>query len=125
MAYTQAQMFPQAIADFEQVKRLTAGSSESIAALGYVYAATGQRRGAQQAILTLRQRQARKEYVSPLDMAMIYVALGEKDRALPLLEQANQQRAPRTIHLAVDPAFASLRSEQRFQTLLRRMNLQH
>jgi tetratricopeptide (TPR) repeat protein len=65
--------------------------------------------------------QSNPKYVSPVLMTWAYAALGEHDAAFTWLERAYAERSgmgyPRT-----HPAFDPLRSDPRFQSLLRRMN---
>lgn len=56
-------------------------------------------------------------------MAAIHARLGERARALDLLEQAWQQRDPGMIYLASHPGWVSLREEPRFVALRERMQL--
>ncbi len=56
-------------------------------------------------------------------VAAIYSALGEKEKALALLEKAYDERDAWMDYLAIDPRFDGLRSDSRFTNLLRRMNL--
>ena len=55
--------------------------------------------------------------------AVIYGLLGEKNRALGLLERACERREAPMIYLKVDPVFVSLRSDPRFQDLAQRIGL--
>jgi hypothetical protein len=55
-------------------------------------------------------------------MARIYNALGQKDEALQWLETSYQLQAEWLLLLKVDARFDDLRSEARFQDLMRRMN---
>jgi tetratricopeptide (TPR) repeat protein len=55
--------------------------------------------------------------------ALAYVRLGDRDRALASLEQLFEQRAPWVRTLQVEPLWDPMRSDPRFQTLLRRANL--
>ncbi len=54
--------------------------------------------------------------------ATVYARLGEKDRAFPLLEKMVAERSPGAFDHKVDPNWDLLRSDPRFQALLRRMN---
>jgi len=58
-----------------------------------------------------------------LDTASIYARLGEKDEAFALLNRAYNQRNMWLMNLKVDPRFDDLRSDDRFQSLLRRIGL--
>ena len=61
--------------------------------------------------------------VSPYQLAVVYVGLGEKDRAFESLEKAKVERSTLLTYLKMDPRFDSLRSDPRFQDLLRGMGL--
>jgi glucokinase len=63
-------------------------------------------------------------YVSPYGLAQIYAALNDKEQSLKWLQIAYDDRAVWMSYLAVDPLFDSLRWDQRFQDLLRRVRLQ-
>jgi hypothetical protein len=55
-------------------------------------------------------------------MALTYAALGDADQAFGRLEKAYEDREIEIIFLKVFPPNDSLRSDPRFQDLLRRMN---
>jgi len=63
-----------------------------------------------------------QEYISPYWVAIVYAGLGDKDQALAWLEKAYQDRSTMMGQLKVEAFFDSLRSDPRFQDLLRRMN---
>ena len=62
-------------------------------------------------------------HVSPYDVAVLYTALGEKDKALEQLNKAYEDRAGWLIYLKVEPLFDPLRSDPRFADLVRRTGL--
>ena len=66
---------------------------------------------------------SKQRYTSPFLTAIIYMGLGEKDQALEQLEKAYEDRSDYLPFLNAEPAFDSLRSDPRFQDLLRRMGL--
>ena len=74
--------------------------------------------------LALRALREAGPPTSPLTFAYAnaYAPLGEKDTAIRLLEQAYDERDAEMVQLYTNPAFDSLRSDPRFQALLRRMN---
>ena len=72
-----------------------------------------------------RRAEARKllpELKDPFEIAVVYAALGGRDRAFESLDKAYEQRSFLLFNLAVDPALDPLRSDSRFQDLLRRIN---
>jgi hypothetical protein len=66
----------------------------------------------------------KQRYVSPGAIALLYICLGEKDRAFEWLEKAYQERANSMAYLGVEPLVDPLRSDRRFQDLLRRIGLE-
>lgn len=68
------------------------------------------------------QEHAKQQYVTPYGIARVYSALGEKGEALRWLETAYDQRANWMVLLKVDPCFDDLRSDLRFQDMMRQMN---
>lgn len=55
-------------------------------------------------------------------VALAHAALGEHEQAFEWLEKAVEDRSPQLVQLRLDPRLDRLRSEPRFQDLLRRMN---
>ncbi|NOT61868.1 MAG: tetratricopeptide repeat protein [Acidobacteria bacterium] len=123
-AYVQQGKFSEALVELQQARRLN-DSPQPLAALGHAYAAAGQHAEAQ-AVLAELQTLAQRKYVSPYDVATIYAALGEKEPALDWLEKAYADRCGWLAWwLKVDPKFDSLRADERFAALLRRIGLAH
>ena len=54
---------------------------------------------------------------------MIYFGLGEKENAFECLNEACDLRSPQLFWIKVVPDLDSVRSDPRFQDILRRMNL--
>src|SRR5215471_127192 len=109
-----------AIASLRKACDLWPGSSP-IAWLGVAYAAAGYRDEARKVLRQLEEL-SKQRYVTPYGRAQIYAALGETDETFKWLETAYQQRANWMVLLKVDPCFDNLRSDPRFQDLMRRMN---
>jgi hypothetical protein len=65
---------------------------------------------------------AKHDYVSPTSIALIYVGLGEKDKAFELLQKFPEVTS--YLPLKVDPVWDRLRPDPRFQDVLRHVNLQ-
>jgi tetratricopeptide (TPR) repeat protein len=121
-AYTQKGMYPEAIREFRMALEYSPAWIAPVADLGNAYALSGNQGEAWKTLAELLKR-SKKSYVSPWNMATVYVALGEKERALASLEKAYEIHAQPVIFLNVDPRFDSLRSEPRFQRLVQRIGL--
>ncbi len=121
-AYEQKGKYEEAISELRQAANIPGGFPEALAALGHAFAASGRR---DEALRTLKEleRMSEGRYVSPLDFAILYAGLGDKERTLEQLERAAEDRVGWLINLGVEPRFDALRSEPRFQDLLRRTGL--
>jgi len=62
-------------------------------------------------------------YLSPRDVVLTYVQLGDKEQTFKWLEEAYKERTEPLLYLRVDPRLDPLRSDPRFEGLLRRVNL--
>ena len=118
----QAGKISQAIPELQKAK--TIGSAGFVAGyLGYAYAASGDHAGAKAVIEELQQESSRR-FVSPLWPAIIYLGLGDKDRALDGLERAYTSRSVFLGLLKMDRIYDPLRSDPRFIQLLRKVGLE-
>jgi TolB-like protein/DNA-binding winged helix-turn-helix (wHTH) protein/Flp pilus assembly protein TadD len=121
-AYEQKKMYEQAITTYQ--KGMTQGERhwQLIASLGHAYARSGKRDKALKVLDELREMSG-QGYISPYSFAVVYAGLGDKEQTFAWLEKAYQDRSSFLIWLKVEPLFDSLRSEPRFQDLLRRVGL--
>jgi len=120
-AYEQEKLYGQAISEYQKTIALEEGNPVLRANLARIYAAVGNRPEALKIIASLRELSKRR-YVSPYSVAQIYAALGDFDQAFAWLEKAYKEHQYQLVYLKVDPALDPLRSDPRFQDLLRRMN---
>jgi len=67
--------------------------------------------------------QAKTHFVSPASIAMIYAALGDKEQAFASLEKAEKIRDGIIVRLKVDSRYDNLRSDPRYEGLLKRIGL--
>jgi len=58
-----------------------------------------------------------------MHIALIYVALDDKDKAFAWLDEADKAHDLNVVRITEDPRFASLRSDPRFAGLVRRIGL--
>ncbi len=120
--YVQQQRNEEAIAEFQTVVKLSERNPGFLALLGYAYAMAG-KRGEAQAILNELNSQAAGSPVYPFETAMIYIGLGERNQAFIWLEKAFDERAWQLGFLKVEPIFDPLRSDSRYNDLMRRVHL--
>ncbi len=111
-----------ALAEFKKGAESAGQSPQYLAAVGRAYTLVGQRDEADN-ILKILNDLSMKVYVSPLDEALIYDALNERDKAMASLEKAFALREGWIVFLKVDPRFDGLRPDPRYHSLLRRISL--
>lgn len=114
-------MNSEAISEARRAREISgARSSYAEAVLGYALAKSGQEVEARSLLEGLLKSSAERD---PYNIALVYNGLGQHDDALRWLERAYAQRSPGMVFLKVDPKWNSLRSEPRFQDLLRHVGL--
>lgn len=112
-------MYDQEVAAWQKTMTLSGEKPEDVAALGRAYKVGGIR-GAWRWDLERLERLPRDDYAATA-IAVDYARLGEKDKALDWLEKGYEEHAPGMIGIKFVQAYDSLRSDPRFQDLLRRM----
>jgi serine/threonine protein kinase/Tfp pilus assembly protein PilF len=122
LAYGQKGMLQNAVSEFELAIANWQGGAMGLGSLGHALAVLGQREKAM-AIVEEMETAANQRYVSPFYLGMIHVGLGDHDRAFSCLEDALQQRSSCMMNLRVDPQLDPLRSDPRFERLLREVGL--
>jgi serine/threonine-protein kinase len=88
--------------------------------LAYAYGASGDRAGAWAELEELK-KQSRPAEVLPFNLAMVYLGLGDRQRALDHLERAYAADSQMMPWLGKDRLFNPLRSEPRFVALLKKL----
>ena len=122
LAYVHARKFEQAIDEFQQATQLEK-LSPALAYLAYGYAMSGERAKAKEVFNDLLEQSTRL-YVSPYDIARIYIGLDNKDEAFNWLQKAFEERNEWITALKINPELDSLRDDPRFTHLLRRARLE-
>jgi eukaryotic-like serine/threonine-protein kinase len=121
-AYVQKRMFAEAMQEFQTAAKVSGGHPFYRAWLGYGYALSGNSSEAIRILDQLTQGSGGK-YVSSYDVAAICVGLGRQDQAVRWLQKAYEERASHFHHIGVEPIFDPLRSDPRFEELVRRIGL--
>ncbi len=111
----------EAVSAYLKAASLVGESAQRLEAFQSAYRAGGIRGYWKKRLDYLRER-AKREHVSPLDFASFYAHAGEKKPALGWLEKAYEQHTPALVWLKAERTWDPLRSDPRFQDLLRHMN---
>jgi TolB-like protein/DNA-binding winged helix-turn-helix (wHTH) protein/Flp pilus assembly protein TadD len=119
-AYLQKHMHAEAVAELQKGVQLSGGSPTIIANLARAYVASGHRIEAVKLLNALKQRSDPGDSHAS-EIALIAVALGDADQAINWLEKGYEERFNPSVLLR--PGFDPLRSDPRFQDLLRRIGL--
>ena len=120
-AYAKVGDMGNALAALEKGTHLAGWLPVLEATLGYVYARAGARTQAEQILESMRRRRL-TQYVSPVDVAHIFLGLGDADGVMMQLEEAYHTRAVRMV-IAGDPFFAELEPDARYRDLMARLRL--
>ncbi len=112
--------YPEAIVAYKDGIRLGDDSPDTQIALGEAYAKAGE---PEKTRAILKRLETGKEYVSPVGLAALYAALGEREQAFVLLERAYSAHDQQLIWLGIERGYSSLRSDPRFRDIMRRVGL--
>jgi len=104
------------------LEKAASGFPGAMGFLGAAWAEMGRRDKAVEILQDLERLRA-KQYVGPVAFALVRLALGEIDAALDSLEEAFDTHEGAAAVLGVEPCMDRLRSNRRFNELLRRLNL--
>ena len=112
--------FSEAIGKFARARTLDAPPFVS-GLLGYAYGMSGERARAMATLGELEKMSA-GGIVAPFNLALVYLGLGDRARAIDYLEQAYAGSSELLVWLKIDRIYDPLRSEPRFVALMRRLN---
>jgi len=118
--YARKGQFLEAIAELQKARQLD-NNPQIWGRLGRAHALSGNRIEAQNLINELKEL-SKQHYVSSTYVAEIYTGLGERDKAFEWLEKAYEERSGEILFLQSDPLWDNLRTDSRFQDLLRRVD---
>jgi len=124
-AYARQGTYAQAIAESEKtgawVSPVTAENQFFAAGLGWIYALAGRRSDALTVLAQLKELD-KHAFVDQYNVAMVYVGLGDRDKAFAALDRA-YSHSTSGVFLKSDPFWNSVSSDPRYVALLRRMGL--
>ncbi len=120
--YQQKRMYEEAVTEYKQAGSVLRDWPVTMAAIGNIYGLSHQRREALKILGELKEL-SKQKYVTSYGVALVYAGLGENDQALAWLNKGYAERTHWLVWLKLDPRWDSLRSDPRFQDLLRRVGL--
>jgi TolB-like protein/DNA-binding winged helix-turn-helix (wHTH) protein/Tfp pilus assembly protein PilF len=119
--YREKKMYPEAIAALQRQLVHAPRDPMPLASLACVYGLAGRKREAVKLIDEVKEI-SRQHHISASFFAEAYIGLGEKDEAMSWLERAYEEHDQWMVFINSYPGWDALRSEPRFQALVRRMN---
>jgi len=119
-ALNTSRRYDEAIHELKTAVDLADRSTETLAALATAYAASGDTKNAR-TILAELERPAGKRYVLPYNIAKIYAAMGDAEKAFIWLETSYKEGNPDLIELNSEPVFDGIRADPRFAELMQRV----
>ena len=124
LLYERKGQLQEALAEYTKVWKRSELPDDSgpLTTMGHLYAKLGRRQEALDAVARL-QAISQKRYVSPCEIATVQGALGDKDAAFQSLNQCYDDRSWQIIFLQLDPGFAELRSDPRYDALVRKLKI--
>jgi serine/threonine-protein kinase len=118
----QRREFDESVAAFQRAIALSPNAPRMYGALGRTLALSGARKGALEMLDKLEDF-ARHRYVSPMEFAWTYFALGDDAAGFRWLTRAYAERCFELFAIQVDPRFDAYRDDPRFQPLVRKLGL--
>ncbi|MCK5344174.1 MAG: tetratricopeptide repeat protein, partial [Candidatus Heimdallarchaeota archaeon] len=114
--------YEKGIAEIQKAFKLSGKNAMTLTALGWAYAVSGQKKEARKVLVELKKK-SEQEYVRPFSFAKIHSALGEINQAFQWLDKAYEEHDISLIHIMTDETIENLRSDPRYNELLKKMNL--
>jgi tetratricopeptide (TPR) repeat protein len=116
-------MFEEAVTEFQKAVAHSGGGLAYLADLSHALVVSGKKDEALKILEELHE-QSKQRYVPHYEIAMVYLALGEKDKGFEFLEKAYTERSSALVRINLDPRLDSLHSDPRYEALLERMGLE-
>jgi serine/threonine protein kinase/tetratricopeptide (TPR) repeat protein len=127
MAYEQKSLIKEAVVEFQNAVDNWPGNFLPLADLGHAYGIAGKKKEAQEILEKLLAEKllekSKRTFVSAYDIAAVYIGLGEKDQAFEWLSKALEERSGFLVYIKCDRRFGGLRSDPRYEALLKRIGL--
>jgi serine/threonine-protein kinase len=126
IVYRQLGKLPEAIEQLRKAREYggtqDCGNPAALGELGYALAVAGIKAEAKEIVSHL-ELMSKRHYVGPINLAKIYMGLGDLKRTFDLLEQTFRDRSAWLLTLKTDPMYDDIRGHPQFQDLLTRVGL--
>src|SRR5467141_637580 len=120
-AYMLQGKYDDALAELDKIRQAPSGLAEALRAR--IHARAGRRAEALRLLHHMEERSGRG-YVRASQLGIVWVALGDKDRAFALFEKGCSERDSLLHYVKSDPSFDPVRSDPRFKQLLKCLHLE-
>ena len=120
--YQAKKMYPEAIAQFRETLNIIPNWPVALAALGNIYGEEGKKTEALKILDTMNSLSPSK-FVTSYGIALVYVGIGDKDKAFEWLKKAYEERSNWMVWLKSDPRWATITSDKRYTELVRKVGL--
>jgi adenylate cyclase len=119
LAHIQKGMIKEGLVEVQKAYEESEGNAHDLA---YAYVKAGKPEEARKLLASLLETSDRKR-VSATDVAGVYAALGDNDKAMECLQRAYKERSGYLTAVSTDFVFEGLRGDARFQALVRKLGL--
>jgi tetratricopeptide (TPR) repeat protein len=120
--YTSEGRYEEAETAFQKIGPLRTWTP-AMSARGYLYAKSGRPEDARNVLAGFDDLQRQGRYASSFAIAVIYAGLGDRERVFSYLDAAYRERSHWLVWLKRDPRWNDVRSDARFQDLVRKIGL--
>ena len=121
-AYLDKGMYDDAASEFDYATKLAPTNSAGLTGLGLAYALAGKRAEAKKTLDQILEN-SKQRYVSGTQIAMIYIALHDNEKAFEWLDAADKAHDLNVVRLKVEPKFNPIKNDPRFDALVRRIGI--
>lgn len=120
--YAANKQYDEAVATAEKAVEVSERTPGALGMLGLGYGLAGRKAEATKILNELLELN-KTRYVTPAAFVNVYLGLGDKEQAFVWLEKAYQERSNFVAYLKVFPLLDPIRSDRRFDDLIRRIGL--
>jgi serine/threonine protein kinase/Tfp pilus assembly protein PilF len=118
-SYVNRGHFQEGITELQKTTELLPGNQDSMVQLGIAYALSGDHARAREVLSKLKNHS--QPYLRAYNIAMLYAGLADKEQTIFWLQKGYEQRDDDMIYMKIEPVFDPIRSDPRFQDLIRRV----